>query len=84
MLLDIIDEELETRGSETILEVMCHPAYIDPGLMQESSYTQARVKEFEVLTSSELQDCLKKRDIELTDYSTVSQLKATKPVAPRI
>ena len=74
MLMDIVDEELATRGHRAILEVMCHPAYIDPELIQQSSYTQARVKEFEVLTSSELMSNLQDRGIELVDYETVSQL----------
>ncbi|KEQ13532.1 hypothetical protein GZ77_14460 [Endozoicomonas montiporae] len=75
MLLNIVDEELNTRGHNTLLEVMCHPAYIDPELMKASSYTQARVTEFEILTSDALTKALQQREIELTDYNEVTRLR---------
>ena len=74
MLLDIVDKELAEQGHNAILEVMCHPAYIDQGLMEASSYTEARVKEFDILTSEELQQNLTSRSVELTDYKEVSKL----------
>ncbi|MET4695526.1 chitin disaccharide deacetylase [Endozoicomonas lisbonensis] len=74
MLLDIVDKELAARGHNAILEVMCHPAYIDQGLMEASSYTEARVREFEILTSAELQQNLASREVELTDYKEISKL----------
>jgi predicted glycoside hydrolase/deacetylase ChbG (UPF0249 family) len=41
------------RGDLT-LEIMCHPAYLDPVLLEISSYTFKRLTELEILTSIQL------------------------------
>lgn len=38
----------------TMIEVMCHPAYLDPYLLKNSSYHYKRVEEYEILTSVQL------------------------------
>ncbi|GAF14183.1 LOW QUALITY PROTEIN: cellobiose phosphotransferase system YdjC-like protein [Bacillus sp. JCM 19046] len=44
---------LRSITKETV-EIMCHPAYIDLALKQQSSYVEKRVEETEVLTSYRL------------------------------
>ncbi len=41
------------QGEQTV-EIMVHPAYIDPELVKRSSYVMDRVKELRILTESEL------------------------------
>ncbi|WP_062268633.1 chitin disaccharide deacetylase [Endozoicomonas arenosclerae] len=73
MLLEIVDQEIASQGSNCILELMCHPAFIDPALYQMSSYCIQRVKETEILNSESLKQKLADRGVELTDYNFVSQ-----------
>ncbi|MEY8349392.1 chitin disaccharide deacetylase [Bacillus cereus] len=44
----------ERVGAGKTVEVMAHPAYIDPELVKRSSYVMDRVKELRILTESEL------------------------------
>ncbi|KEQ17415.1 chitin disaccharide deacetylase [Endozoicomonas numazuensis] len=74
MLLDIVDREIARQGQNCILEVMCHPAYIDPALYQMSSYCIQRVRETEILNSDSVKRALAERGVELTDYDFVTQL----------
>lgn len=44
----------ERVQDEQTVEIMVHPAYIDPELVKRSSYVMDRVKELRILTESEL------------------------------
>lgn len=59
---------LEAYQGQDPLEVMCHPAYLDPGLQQESSYNLSRVQEYSILTASETLEYIKEKKIELINY----------------
>lgn len=50
---------------ETVLELMCHPAYLDDIIYQRSSYNIHRVKELVILTSPDTQSALKSQEITL-------------------
>ncbi|MGI9278313.1 MAG: chitin disaccharide deacetylase [Endozoicomonas sp.] len=73
MLIEIVDREIASQGQNCILEVMCHPAFIDPALYQMSSYCIQRVRETEILNSDSLKRALTEREVELTDYDFVTQ-----------
>lgn len=46
---------IQNKASEgETIEVMCHPAFADKGLMKGSSYNLERLKELEVLCSTKL------------------------------
>jgi chitin disaccharide deacetylase len=45
---------LNSRVEGETLEVMCHPAYVDSFLKENSSYCEQRLKELDVLTNSNL------------------------------
>ncbi|RJX65099.1 chitin disaccharide deacetylase [Vibrio sinensis] len=55
-----------------ILEVMCHPAYIDADLIKISSYQQQREIELSTLTSPEFIRFLRLHDVRVTDYSVLT------------
>lgn len=51
-----------------IVELMCHPAYLDEYICQNSSYNEGRVKELEILTSKEVIEFIKNNNIELINF----------------
>lgn len=56
------------QSSKEIFEINCHPAFIDQQLQTQSSYCLQRIKELEMLTSSQVQKSLKEHQILLTNY----------------
>lgn len=55
-----------------LIEIMVHPGYADDVFLDEiSSYSAMREKELEILTNSEIQDFLKKENIELVNYGVI-------------
>ncbi|MEZ8824676.1 chitin disaccharide deacetylase [Vibrio amylolyticus] len=52
-----------------LVEVMCHPAYVDAHLESLSSYRHQRAQELNVLTDPRLKQRLHLHGIEVTDYS---------------
>ncbi len=67
-LLSIIDQVGASQAG-TITEMNCHPAFIDPELQKYSSYVDERVTEYALLTAPDMFEEIKKRGIELTDFS---------------
>lgn len=63
-LLAIIDEMTD---GETV-EVMCHPAYLDPELLFGSRYALPRVHELATLTDPTVRDALSSRHVHLISY----------------
>ncbi|WP_188456627.1 ChbG/HpnK family deacetylase [Virgibacillus oceani] len=51
-----------------ISEVMCHPAFMDLNLRNQSSYHFPRIKELEVLVDHRINSWLKEHSIELIHY----------------
>ena len=47
---------------------MCHPAYVDNFIYNNSSYSIGRVRELEILTSQEVKDFIKNNKIELINF----------------
>lgn len=63
-LLSIVDDMAD---GETV-EVMCHPAYLDPALLLGSRYALPRVHELATLTDPGLRAALAARHVELISY----------------
>ena len=59
-----------SRGMQS-LEVMCHPAYVEPELIKSSSYNLARSNELAVLTSYEMKRFIRDNDIMLTNFDRI-------------
>lgn len=50
------------------IEIMSHPAFIDQTLLDNTSYAMQRIKEFEILTSREINDFIKDNNIDLISF----------------
>lgn len=57
--------------SDDVFEMMCHPAFIDPFLYNNSSYNIQRIKELDILCSQEAKDITK--SIQLINYGQVKK-----------
>ncbi|MFC1234249.1 chitin disaccharide deacetylase [Vibrio sp. F74] len=66
---DIINSH---RSHCDVLEIMCHPAYIDQPLFDASGYSLLRAKELAILTDENLKKQLNEQRIELCDYSILT------------
>lgn len=53
-----------------IVELMCHPAYLDQYLYETSSYHLGRMKELRILTSNEVKQFIEKNKIELVNFTS--------------
>ncbi|CAG18928.1 chitin disaccharide deacetylase [Photobacterium profundum] len=56
-----------------VLEIMCHPAFIDQPLLEASAYSLLRAKELAILTDAGLSQRLEAKDIEVCDFSIFSK-----------
>ena len=52
-----------------VVELMCHPAYIDNALFNLSTYTVGRIKELDILTSKNVKSFIEKNNIELINFN---------------
>ena len=62
-------KELTSRYNGDSLEVMCHPAYLDQTLLENSSYSIKRVFELNTLTSPAIKVFLQEQGHELCSFS---------------
>jgi len=56
-----------------IMEIMCHPAYLDQRTYEISSYHLPRMKEMEILRSKELREFIDKNGIELITFADLKK-----------
>ena len=68
MMEKLVGDDTPIHSSE-IVELMCHPAYIDNDLFILSTYTVGRIKELDILTSQEVKSFIKKNNIELINFN---------------
>lgn len=54
-----------------ILELMCHPAYLDQSILNGSTYAMPRVRELEVLCDPEILAYVREHDVELVSFKSV-------------
>ena len=64
---------IEKAKNEEIAEIMCHPAYVDRYLMENSGYNIQRVYELEVLTSDKLKKYISENGIELIGFRELGE-----------
>jgi len=58
-------QENHSHLEEEILEVMCHPAYLDDVIFNSSSYQIHRVKELSILVSDTVRKAMEIQDLQL-------------------
>lgn len=63
-LKDILVSNLDKES----IEIMSHPAFIDQTLIDNTSYSKQRIKEFAILTSKEIKEVIEKHNIELISF----------------
>lgn len=61
-------KNMEEILAEDIIEVMCHCAYMDDYIYNNTSYNTYRMKEASVLMSLEVKEIIKKYNLELVNY----------------
>lgn len=66
--LQIILEGLEPGTTE----LMCHPGYADPSLMEGSTYSQQRDRELAILTSDSVRERIQTLAIQLINFKDLS------------
>ncbi len=64
---------LDGCGADEIVEVMCHPAYLDQEILNGSSYNIKRTKELAVLRSIELIRYIEEHEIVPDNYTCLTQ-----------
>ena len=60
---------------EEIIEIMCHPAFVDQRLLDISSYALPRANEMKTLRDPELKQWIKDNNIELTTFASLKKIK---------
>jgi chitin disaccharide deacetylase len=65
--IDSLKKTIENHH-EGVLEIMCHPAYLDQDLFDISSYNSPRALELEVLTSQKVKTWIEGKGIKLIGF----------------
>ena len=60
-----------------IIEIMCHPAFIDQRLIDISSYCKERANEMKVVRDKRLKQWIKEHDIELITFADLKKVNNT-------
>ena len=66
---DYFEKYMDELKKHDVIDIMCHPAFVDEYLVNSTSYAMKRMKEYSILTSEKVQEYLRKNNIELTNYS---------------
>ena len=66
---DYFEKNIDELKKYDVIDIMCHPAFIDEYLMNSTSYSMKRIEEYSILTSDKVKAFLKNNNIELTTYS---------------
>lgn len=68
-LIEGLDKYKETNE---LIEIMCHPGYLDKSVLMNTSYTIPRLNELEILRSKEIINYIKENNIELCNFKAVN------------
>lgn len=60
---------IKNLKEDKVYDLMCHPAYIDSILLENSSYILKRCEEAEILCSKEIQEVLEENQVDLVTYN---------------
>ncbi|MBA4493896.1 chitin disaccharide deacetylase [Paenactinomyces guangxiensis] len=65
------EKMLDTVEEAETAEIMCHPAYLDAGVLTGSSYHLPRTKELAVLTDPRTKELIRERNMELITFREI-------------
>ena len=68
---DLID--IMKNNDDEILEIMCHPGYVDQRMMDISGYSIPRATEMAIIRSEEVKQFVKDNNIELITYADLNK-----------
>lgn len=68
---------------EEIIEVMCHPAFIDQRLIDISSYCTERANELQTIRDPEVKKWVKESGVELITFADLKKVKKEEVVAEK-
>ena len=68
---DYFEKHIEELKKHKVIDVMCHPAFVDEYLVNSTSYAMQRMKEYSILTSERVKEFLKDNNVEIINYSRV-------------
>ena len=71
-LVACLEAAYEKVGADQLVELMCHPGYMDQDLEAISTYTFQREAELGVLTSPETAEALKQLGVQVVDWSSLN------------
>ena len=60
--------------NQDLVEMMCHPAFVDEYLYTNSSYNINRTKELSILCSTEVKNWIKDNNIHLINYKDLKKV----------
>lgn len=69
--IEFFKVNIEEIRKHEVIELMCHPAWVDGYLLKSTSYAIDRAKEYDVLTSKEVKEFLDYNNIQLINYSEI-------------
>ncbi|AYE35129.1 chitin disaccharide deacetylase [Clostridium septicum] len=65
--IDILEKNKDVK----VLEIMCHPGYLDDYILNNSSYSIQRTKELKTLTNNKIKEYINKNKIDLINYKNI-------------
>ena len=68
---DYFEKHIEELKNYDVIDIMCHPAFVDEYLVNSTSYAMERIKEYSILTSKKVQEFLQENNFEITNYSNI-------------
>ncbi|TDT51901.1 chitin disaccharide deacetylase [Fonticella tunisiensis] len=71
LTVDTLKTLLDAARDFEVVELMCHPAFVDKDVLSGSSYNLQRANELSVLTDPSLKKALEERGIELINYKAI-------------
>ncbi|GAB6169255.1 chitin disaccharide deacetylase [Clostridium carnis] len=67
--INILEKNIDIK----VLEIMCHPGYLDDYIISNSSYCIQRTKELKTLTSNMVKNYIKLNKIELVNFNEINK-----------
>ncbi|MGL5329922.1 MAG: chitin disaccharide deacetylase [Peptostreptococcaceae bacterium] len=68
---DYFIKYLEEINKHEVVDLMCHPAYLDDFILNSTSYAIARTKELKILTSDKVKEFLMENNTTLSNYRDI-------------
>ena len=67
----VIEELIKKNIQYENTEAMCHPAFLDSHLLENSSFNIARIREVDILCDQLMRDLINKYEIKLCNYKNI-------------